>query len=268
MTKRCTRWACDWGNISSMKLGRDVGGLCSGFDSSATTRPASGRWDFAPTSVGRANGQGWEFCWQRQRNEISLTLTECSVYIIYICNYFPSLTIWPSWYPFMLVTDDDIRYSFICISRNEDPAVYPGARDVNLQSFGASTGSTPSRGRMLHEETRGARTRSLSPGPRGHALASSYASPAGDLGFGPWSTVKRVDDLKSRSQPLPLPPAPITIGFLAPSSLPIASSLSQSPWKKGKLLGSGTFGQVYLGFNRYERLYVSLFNLGFPLGKS
>ncbi|TVU29710.1 hypothetical protein EJB05_21290, partial [Eragrostis curvula] len=165
--------------------------------------------------------------------------------------------------------------------RYADPVVYPGARTIppdthecvmeekgrvscsehprfselpinneaqaSLQSFGASTSGPSSRGRILHEDTRGPRTRSLSPRPRGNALASSYASP-GDFGFGPWSTVKRMDDLKSRSQPLPLPPVP-TARFPVPSSFN-SSRQSQSEWKKGKLLGSGTFGQVYLGFNR------------------
>ncbi|GJN21319.1 hypothetical protein PR202_gb08785 [Eleusine coracana subsp. coracana] len=122
--------------------------------------------------------------------------------------------------------------------------------EVNSQSFGALPSGAHSRGRKSHEETRGVRTRSLSPRPRGastRAFDSSYAGP-GDIAFGPWSTVRRIDDLKSRSQPLPLPPFPIT-GFLVPSS-PIPSAQSQSQWKKGKLLGSGTFGQVYLGFNR------------------
>ncbi|CAL5032008.1 unnamed protein product [Urochloa decumbens] len=55
----------------------------------------------------------------------------------------------------------------------------------------------------------------------------------------------------------PLPPSHNSCSPL-PSSLsscpphpssPTTCSQSQSQWKKGKLLGSGTFGQVYLGFN-------------------
>ncbi|OEL29946.1 Mitogen-activated protein kinase kinase kinase YODA [Dichanthelium oligosanthes] len=48
----------------------------------------------------------------------------------------------------------------------------------------------------------------------------------------------------------PLPSSPSSCPPLPAS--PTTSSQSQSQWKKGKLLGSGTFGQVYLGFNRYH----------------
>ncbi|KAG2659055.1 hypothetical protein PVAP13_1KG336600 [Panicum virgatum] len=112
-------------------------------------------------------------------------------------------------------------------------------REVHLNNLEASTSRASLHGRSFHKDTRHARTRSLS--PRKHAFASSYASP-GDHGFSPRSTVKRMDDLKRLSQPLPRPPASIR------SSL-TASIQSQSEWKRGKLLGSGTFGQVYLGFN-------------------
>jgi len=120
-------------------------------------------------------------------------------------------------------------------------------REVHLNNLEASTSRASLHGRSFHKDTRHARTRSLS--PRKHAFASSYASP-GDHGCSPRSTFKRMDDLKGKSQPLPRPPAPISTCPI-PSSL-TASTQSQSEWKRGKLLGSGTFGQVYLGFNRYE----------------
>ena len=139
------------------------------------------------------------------------------------------------------------------------------AREVHLQSYEAATTGTTSRGRVFHKNTR-ARTRSLSPGPRGHDFASSFATP-GDLGVSSRSMVKMMDDLKSQSQPFfasslsqPLPRPPARIASCPIPSSPIASAQSQSQWKKGKLLGSGTFGQVYLGFNRYECPYVSHFN--------
>ncbi|OAY65666.1 Mitogen-activated protein kinase kinase kinase YODA [Ananas comosus] len=54
------------------------------------------------------------------------------------------------------------------------------------------------------------------------------------------SPTRRQDGMRSPPHPLPLPPS-------SPSSS--CSSSLQSRWKKGKLLGSGTFGHVYLGFN-------------------
>jgi hypothetical protein len=58
----------------------------------------------------------------------------------------------------------------------------------------------------------------------------------------------------------PLPPSPTACSPIPPSptacsplpTSPTSCLQSQSQWRKGKLLGSGTFGQVYLGFNRYH----------------
>lgn len=58
----------------------------------------------------------------------------------------------------------------------------------------------------------------------------------------------------SELHPLPLPPTSPT----SPSAVHGSrigggyetSPLGFSKWKKGKFIGSGTFGQVYLGFNR------------------
>ncbi|KAF8693424.1 hypothetical protein HU200_038818 [Digitaria exilis] len=118
-------------------------------------------------------------------------------------------------------------------------------QEVHLQSLEASTSRPSSRGRSFHKDTRCARARSLSPSPRKNAFASSFEGP-GDLGLSPRSMVKRMDGLKSLSQPLPRPPAPVSSCHTP--SFPTCTQF-QSQWKKGKLLGSGTFGQVYLGFN-------------------
>ncbi|KAK1601866.1 hypothetical protein QYE76_008382 [Lolium multiflorum] len=119
--------------------------------------------------------------------------------------------------------------------------------EFHRQSFEPSAGeASRSLGRMP-DDAFGARTGSLSPGPRGHAFSVSDAGQR-DFGFSPRSPLRRMDDLRMSPQPLPLPPVPASSLPLPSSS--IASTQSQSQWKKGKLLGSGTFGQVYLGFNR------------------
>lgn len=81
------------------------------------------------------------------------------------------------------------------------------------------------------------------------------------------------DDAKQQSHRLPLPP--ITISNSSPfshqSSAVTSPSVPRSPgraenltspgsrWKKGKLLGRGTFGHVYVGFNRYENWLAHLY---------
>lgn len=74
----------------------------------------------------------------------------------------------------------------------------------------------------------------------------------------------RPDDGKQQSHRLPLPPITIsnTCPFSPSYSTATSPSVPRSPgrvenpmspgarWKKGRLLGRGTFGHVYLGFNR------------------
>lgn len=74
---------------------------------------------------------------------------------------------------------------------------------------------------------------------RGHPLPTSPTHPRA-IRICPGSPKIGQDDLKSPPHPLPLPPG-------SPSSSSSRSIPSQ--WKKGKLLGRGTFGHVYLGFN-------------------
>ena len=163
-------------------------------------------------------------------------------------------------------------------------------RELHFQSDEPSTSEANcSRGRMIPEDLFAPRTRSLSPVPKGHAFAVSNGN-SREFGFSPRSPVRKMDGLRSPPHPLPLPPASAACSPLHPASgacsplhpasgacsplppthspcsplpsspsscppLPVSpttSSQSQSQWKKGKLLGSGTFGQVYLGFNRYH----------------
>ncbi|KAF2934101.1 mitogen-activated protein kinase kinase kinase 3 isoform X1 [Oryza sativa Japonica Group] len=128
--------------------------------------------------------------------------------------------------------------------------------ELHLHCDDLSTSETSSRGRMLPEDFLAPRTRSLSPGPKGHTFAVNNVN-SREFGFSPRSPVKMMDGLKSPPHPLPLPPGPATCSPLPPSPTaysphplgPTTCLQSESQWKKGKLLGSGTFGQVYLGFN-------------------
>lgn len=120
-------------------------------------------------------------------------------------------------------------------------------REVHLPSCEPSMSEDScSHDGMLPDATFYARTRSLSPGPRRHGFSATDASPR-DFVFSPRSPLKRMDDVRILPQPLPLPPLPAASSPLPSSG--IGFTQSQSQWKKGKLLGSGTFGQVYLGFN-------------------
>ncbi|KAL0331277.1 UNVERIFIED_CONTAM: Mitogen-activated protein kinase kinase kinase YODA [Sesamum angustifolium] len=92
---------------------------------------------------------------------------------------------------------------------------------------------------------------------------SSYASPSSHWGPSAESTTAWPDDGRQQSHRLPLPPvtvsnpSPITPSYSAGTSprIPRSPGRTDNPpspgsrWKKGRLLGRGTFGHVFLGFN-------------------
>ncbi|XVF10578.1 hypothetical protein REPUB_Repub07fG0194700 [Reevesia pubescens] len=106
--------------------------------------------------------------------------------------------------------------------------------------------------------------RMTSPGPssRIHSGAVTPLHPRA-AGVATESLTSRPDDVKQQSHRLPLPPITIsnTCPFSPAYSAATSPSLPRSPgraenptspgsrWKKGRLLGRGTFGHVYLGFN-------------------
>ncbi|KAG8065711.1 hypothetical protein GUJ93_ZPchr0004g39069 [Zizania palustris] len=107
--------------------------------------------------------------------------------------------------------------------------------------------------------------RMASPGPssRVHSGSVSPLHPRSG-GMAPESPTSRHDDgKKKQSHKLPLPPLSIShSSFLpnnstptSPISVPHSPGRSENPpspgsrWKKGKLIGCGTFGHVYVGFN-------------------
>ncbi|XP_010533654.1 PREDICTED: mitogen-activated protein kinase kinase kinase YODA isoform X2 [Tarenaya hassleriana] len=106
--------------------------------------------------------------------------------------------------------------------------------------------------------------RMTSPGPSSR-IQSGAVTPlhprAGGSTTG--SPTRRLDDSKQQSHRLPLPPLTIsnTCPFSPTYSAATSPSVPRSParaeamvspgsrWKKGRLLGRGSFGHVYLGFN-------------------
>lgn len=107
--------------------------------------------------------------------------------------------------------------------------------------------------------------RMTSPGPSSR-IQSGAVTPlhprAGGSTTG--SPTRRLDDNRQQSHRLPLPPLLIsnTCPFSPSYSAATSPSVPRSParaeatvspgsrWKKGRLLGMGSFGHVYLGFNR------------------
>ena len=107
--------------------------------------------------------------------------------------------------------------------------------------------------------------RMTSPGPssRIHSGAVTPLHPRAG-GAATDSLTTRPDDGKQQSHRLPLPPIIIsnscpfspTYSAATTPSVPRSPGRAENPtspgsrWKKGRLLGRGTFGHVYLGFNR------------------
>lgn len=107
--------------------------------------------------------------------------------------------------------------------------------------------------------------RMTSPGPssRVHSGAVTPLHPRAGGAIG--SPTGRTEDGKQKSHRLPLPPITITntCPFSPAYSASTSPSVRRSPgrtenptspgahWMKGRLLGRGTFGHVYLGFNRF-----------------
>ncbi|XP_075502486.1 mitogen-activated protein kinase kinase kinase YODA-like isoform X3 [Primulina tabacum] len=120
----------------------------------------------------------------------------------------------------------------------------------------------PSRGSPEYSPNPSPRRTSPGPSSRIHSGAVTPLHPRAGGGNSE-SQNNWLDDAKQQSHPLPLPPLLISNSspFSHPSSAVTSPSVPRSPgraenpttsgprWKKGKLLGRGTFGHVYVGFN-------------------
>ncbi|GKV21636.1 hypothetical protein SLEP1_g31597 [Rubroshorea leprosula] len=115
---------------------------------------------------------------------------------------------------------------------------------VNDQAqFGAHRG---------HSEIRfNSRARSPGSGPRGPTSPKSPLHPLLS-GLSLESPTGKQEDGKSQSHRLPLPPgSPSSPSLPSSRTLGVSdgTSCALSKWRKGRLLGRGTFGHVYVGFN-------------------
>ncbi|XP_048569952.1 mitogen-activated protein kinase kinase kinase 3 isoform X1 [Triticum urartu] len=125
-------------------------------------------------------------------------------------------------------------------NRSCEPSVSPRKEfQSNILDL-PSDRTTYCHGRKSTEIVFATRMPSSPPSSRGKNCPTS---PVHSRAFGqcPGSPTAWQEDARSSSSPHPLP--------LPPGSPCTSSRSLHSQWKKGKLLGSGTFGQVYLGFN-------------------
>jgi len=104
------------------------------------------------------------------------------------------------------------------------------------------------------------RPKSPGPGSRGPTSPTSPLHPRLNV-LSLDSPTGRQEDGRSECHPLPLPPgSPTSSSSLPNNTRPNGqieiSTTNRGRWKRGKLLGRGTFGHVYLGFNRYwQRIF-------------
>lgn len=124
----------------------------------------------------------------------------------------------------------------------------------------------PSRGSPEYSPIPSPRITSAGPSSRIHSGAVTPIHPR-SAGTATETHTSWHDDGKQQSHRLPLPPVTTSISspFSHSTSAATSPSVPRSPggaenpvnpgsrWKKGKLLGRGTFGHVYVGFNRYNR---------------
>ncbi|KAJ0976811.1 hypothetical protein J5N97_012285 [Dioscorea zingiberensis] len=147
-----------------------------------------------------------------------------------------------------LVHVPEESHTFLCNPSLEDAKCYDASisQRKEFPLFGAdvpsSSGTTFFHGQTSGDTIYNQRSANVVSGSRGHPFHTAPTSPIHQRVFNmtPESTTMWQDDMRSLPHPLPLPPS-------SPSSSSPHSLVSH--WKKGKLIGRGTFGHVYQGFN-------------------
>jgi hypothetical protein len=169
--------------------------------------------------------------------------------------------------------------SFLAAQRNVEPVVAGSGqssspRSAATSAYNSSQGDPALVSQQAEEPSPAPSPRLRSPGPScGTSATVSPLHPrAGRLGsLGPEQPTTWHEEPRGQypPQPLPLPPPPTNGNTLYPpvpmSSAPSPSAVTPrgtsrahdpsgpgatTRWQKGKLLGSGTFGNVYVGFNK------------------
>ncbi|KAG0486202.1 hypothetical protein HPP92_008297 [Vanilla planifolia] len=182
----------------------------------------------------------------------------------------------PSRSPIRGVFPEQIPTNAFWASKPYPDVTFTGSGQCSSPGSGQTSGHNSMGGEMLGQlfwqHSRGSpecspiySPRMTSPGPSSR-INSGAVSPLHPraCGTAPESPTSRPEEGKKRSHRLPLPSINISSGSpFSPTNIQMQSSISipRSPgrsdnphspgsrWKKGRLIGRGTFGHVYVGFN-------------------
>lgn len=182
----------------------------------------------------------------------------------------------PSRSPIRGVFPEHIPTNAFWAAKPYSDVTFLGSGQCSSPGSGQTSGHNSMGGEMLGQiwqQSRGSpecspipSPRMTSPGPssRIHSGAVSPLHPRAG-GTAPESPSSRPEEGKKQSHRLPLPPISISNGSpFSPINMQMQSGTSNIPrspgrtdnppspgsrWKKGKLIGRGTFGHVYVGFN-------------------
>lgn len=182
----------------------------------------------------------------------------------------------PSRSPMRGVFPEHIPTNAFWAAKPYPDVIFLGSGQCSSPGSGQTSGHNSMGGEMLGQfwqHSRGSpecspipSPRMTSPGPssRIHSGAVSPLHPRA-AGTAPESPTNRPEEVKKQSHRLPLPPINISNSSpFSPTNMQMQSGTSNIPrspgrtdnppspssrWKKGKLIGRGTFGHVYVGFN-------------------